>query len=409
MLSLHVFNVLLPELQYARDMQGSKPGRCRVVETRIEYATSPIGSPKYILQIRAARVVGNTVLEPVWVERAAGDFSPSRSDAETLAKRYPPGSEHACWYDPDDPGEIVLGRHFGWWPWPVALIPLSLLAVGIWGIVASLMQVATSAERRSLVAVRASRLDPLRESSTRQSAALPAYDSDVESPGVRFAHRLPTAGSAAWRMVGLFFVCAVWNALLAYFLYVVSIQQLADDSLWLALGLVVVLGLVGVWLAFHLVRELWERRGIGLTQVEISDTPLKLGGQYQAFLMQHGQMKLKSFSVRLVCEEVASFEQGTNSQVDVVPAYVVELRKWRGIEVERGLPFEAEFGVDIPATAMHSFRSPHNQIRWLIEVEGMTQRQQELVRRFPFSVVPHPVTPPLDQQLARDLARGVSS
>lgn len=389
MLTLHVKNVLIPEMQYARDVQGFEPARCRIVRTEIEYDTSPIGAPKYVLNVLASRLEGDKELPPVWMERGAGDFSPSRSDVQMLAEKYAVGSVHPCWSDPADPQRLVMGRSFGWWPWPVALIPASLLAVGIWGIVASLMHVSTSAERRSMVAVKAMRLDPRRDVAGNQSSVLSTYDADVESPGTRYAHRLPLVGSGAWRMAGLFFVCAVWNTLLAYFLYVISLRQVVrDDSVWFALGLVVVLGIVGVWLAFHLVRELWERRGIGMTQVEVAEAPLTVGGSTEGYLMQQGQMQLASLVLRLVMEEVANYEQGTNSQSAVERVYEKEIRRWRGLEVTYGLPFEADFTVEIPPSAMHSFRAPHNEIRWLIEVRGMTHRQQEIIRRFPLCVLP---------------------
>jgi hypothetical protein len=388
MLTLHVKNVLLPEMQYARDVRGFEPARCRIVDTAISYDTSPIGAPKYVLNILASRIEGEKELPAVWMERGAGDFSPSLSDAEILQERYAVGSVQDCWYDPADPSRLVMGRSFGWWPWPVALIPASLLAVGIWGIAASLMHVSTSAERRSMVTVRALRLDPRRDAAGGLSSTLPSYDSDVESPGIRFAHRLPSTGPGAWRMAGLFFVCAVWNTLLAYFLYVVSLRQVQDESVWFALGLVVVLGIVGVWLAFSLVRELWDRRGIGMTQLELNQSPLTVGGTTEGYLLQQGQMQLSTLVLRLVMEEVANYQQGTNSQTAVERVYEKEIRRWRGLEVARGLPFEADFVVAIPPSAMHSFRSPHNEIRWLLEVQGKTTRQQEIVKRFPLCVLP---------------------
>lgn len=408
MLTLHICNVLLPEVRQSRKVQGFVKSECRVVETNIDHTTSPIGAPKYVLNVFASRIEEGKDLPPVWVVRSPADFSPSQSDAELLAKRYSKGSVHPCWYDPNNTKQIVLGRNFGWWPWPVALIPASLLAVGVWGIVASLMQVAASAERRSLVSVKAARLDPLRETPT-ESATLPAYDSEVDNPGIRFGHRLQVSGTARWRMMGLFFVSAVWNAVVAYFLYVASLQYLEGDPPWLAAGLVILLGLVGVWLAFHLVRELWQRRGIGPTQVEISDLPLHLGGTFHAYLLQQGRMTLGFLAVRLVLEEVANFEQGTNSRTSVHRAYVRELRKWKGLRVDPGQPFEAEFELEIPPDAMHSFRSEHNEVRWLIEVEGSTKHQQQTLRSFVVAVAPPSPTPSLADQLAGDLVEPTES
>lgn len=388
-LALHIFQVLWPDwLESRPPANGYEAGMCVVTDMRINEYDTPLSVGEYGIQVQAARVLDDgSEGDPVWIERTVGQFSPTREDAEQMAEPYRKGNELACWYNPDDPSQLVLRRSIRWWVWPVTLIPASLLAVGIFGIVASLMQVATSAERRSLVTVKAMRLDPLRDTPD-ASKTLPTGLREDESPGIRYAHRLPAVGTAGWRMAGLMMVCAIWNMLLAFFVYVASLQYLNNESPWLALGLVVVLGLVGVWLAFHLIREFWNRRGIGQSHVEISSHPLALGGEYQAYLMQTGNMQLRTLLVELVCEESASYQQGTDSRTSVEVVYRQELRKWRGLRVEASQPFETEMTFTIPATAMHSFRSPHNQIRWMLLVRGETNRRQEMYRQFGLLVQP---------------------
>lgn len=387
-LALHVFQVLLPDWQDSRPPSGFKSGKCIVTEMVINEWDTPLSVGEFDIAIQAARITDEGTTEtPVWIERKVGHFSPTRGDAEQMAEAYQRGKELACWYDPDDPTRLILRRSLRWWVWPVTLIPVSLLAVGIFGIVASSMQVATSAERRSLVAVKAMRLDPLRDTPD-ESKTLPTGLREDESPGIRFAHRLPAVGTAGWRMAGLMLVCAIWNVLLGFFVYVASLQYLRNESPWLALGLVVVLGSVGIWLAFNLIREFWHRRGIGQSHVEISAHPLVLGGEYQAYLMQMGNMTLRKLLVELVCEESASYQQGTDSRTSVEVVFRQELRKWRGLRVEATQPFEAEMTFSIPATAMHSFRSAHNQIRWMLLVRGETNRHQEVYRQFGLLVQP---------------------
>ncbi|MCO6047909.1 hypothetical protein NG895_28730 [Aeoliella sp. ICT_H6.2] len=387
-LGLHIFQVLKPDWQESRPPAGFVPGKCVVTRLIIHEWDQPLDMAQFDIEIQAARILDDgSTGKPVWIERKMGYFSPTRDDAEQIAEDYQEGTELACWYNPDEPSQLVLRRSIRWWVWPVTLIPASLLAVGIFGIVASLMQVATSAERRSLVAVKAMRLDPLRDSPD-ESKTLPTGLREDESPGIRYAHRLPAVGTAGWRMAGLMIVCAIWNALLAFFVYVASLQYLNSKSPWLALGLVVLLGMVGVWLAFNLIREFWNRRGIGQSHVEISAHPLMLGCEYQAYLMQTGNMTLRKLLVELVCEESASYQQGTDSRTSVEVVYRQELRKWRGLRVEAAQPFEAEMSFSIPASAMHSFRSPHNQIRWMLLVRGETSRHQEVYRQFGLLVQP---------------------
>ncbi len=386
-LLLHIFHVLLPDWRESRALRGFEPGVCQITDYQIHRRGNPLGVIEFGIELQASRIAEQGLLPPVWIERELGNFSPTRSDVDHMAQLYTPGTEHACWYDPDDNSRLVLRRTLRWWPWPVALIPLSLFSVGVWGIVASLMQVATSAERRSLVAVKAARLDPSRKSAA-PSGTLVAVGNDDESRGVHYAHRLPVAGTAGWRMAGLMLVTAIWNVLLAYFVYVASLQYLRGNPPWLVLGLVVLLGLVGVWLAFNLIREFWERRGIGQTYLEISEHPLAIGGEYRVYLSQTGRMKLRKLTLELVCQEVASYQQGTDSRTSVESVYRDELRKWQGLSVDAGEPFEAEITIAIPANAMHSFRSQHNEIRWMLVVRGETDRQQEVLRQYNMNVRP---------------------
>lgn len=386
-LALHIFQVLVPDWRESRAPVGFEPGKCKVTRLDLHERDHPLSVGEYGIEIQASRVTEEGLLPPVWIERELGNFSPTRADALQMAKAYEPGTVHRCWFDPDNPDRLILRRRIRWWVWPVTLIPASLFGLGVFGIVASLMQVATSAERRSLVAVKAMRLDPLRESGISQKG-----DKDEGATAMRYAHRLRAVGTAGWRMAGLMFVSAIWNVLLAYFVYVASLQYFRGDPPWLALGLVVLLGMVGIWLAFNLIREFlrefWHRRGIGQTQLEITDNPLALGGEYHAYLVQTGRMHLKTLSVELVCEEAASYLQGTDSRTSTEVVHREELRRWIGLKVEPSQPFEVEFSIPIPRSAMHSFHSPHNQIRWMLLVQGETGRQQQVFRQFALNVRP---------------------
>lgn len=405
-LLLHVFQVLLPDWREARELRGFERGVCEITQTRIVPHENPLGVTDYVVEIQASLITEQGQLPPVWLDSDFGDSSPSRSDALHLERMFQTGEQRQCWYDPAQPSRLVLRRSHRWWPWPVALIPASLLAVGVWGIVASLMQVATSAERRSMVSAKALRLDPLRESpetspvkqaTDASSVAVPAVThsgGDASAPpqpvgsGAQQPYRLYPHGATAWRVAGLFLVCGIWNTLLAYFCVVASRQFLRDDLPLLALVLVVMLGLVGVWLAFHLVREFWQRRGIGPSQLEVSEHPLAVGGTYRAYFLQIGRMQLESLAVLLVCEESASYQQGTDSRTEVLTVYQQQLRLWRGLNIEPGQPFEADLNFAIPESAMHSFRSPHNEVRWLLCVRGKTEQQQVIDRRFTLRVRP---------------------
>ena len=61
----------------------------------------------------------------------------------------------------------------------------------------------------------------------------------------------------------------------------------------------------------------------------------------------------------------------------------------RGLLEALGVPFEARCALEVPAGAMHSFRSEHNEIVWKIVVKGQLARWPDFQRSFPILVYPN--------------------
>jgi hypothetical protein len=383
-LALHISQVLVPEWRRTSQLDELKPITCRVVDKRIE-ERSILGGAEYAPSLKVEFIDPGTTHDPVWTTEGFALYSPHRDEAQQILNQYKVGDTLPCWYDPEDLDPVVLGRRFRWWPWPVALLPASLLAVGIWGIVATLLQVTTTAERRSLVSQRVQQLDPLSVSTS--DSGLDVSDS-FEHRGTRLAYRLPIDNAPNWRLVGMIFVNTLWNTLLIYFGYVATLSWMRGNPRWLASWLVLGLGAVGIWLAFRLVQELWATRQIGITQVEVSHHPLVPGQPVRVFLQQTGRGKLLSLSVELVCEEHAMFRQGTDSRQWVECVHHQLVSKWKRLDIEPGQPFDAEFTLKIASDAMHSFVAMHNQIRWWLVVKGAARRNRTFQRRFPIEVQP---------------------
>jgi hypothetical protein len=92
--------------------------------------------------------------------------------------------------------------------------------------------------------------------------------------------------------------------------------------------------------------------------------------------------------VLLVCEESATYRQGTNTRTETQEAFRQTLFVREGFSIESGLPFETEIDLPLPKGAMHSFKSDHNEINWLLVVEGDVARWPDYKRRFPVIVRP---------------------
>ena len=190
----------------------------------------------------------------------------------------------------------------------------------------------------------------------------PTASDITSSPGTRLAFRLPMANSPAWALFGLLVACLLWNGVVAGLAVLAIRGHLEGRPDWLLTLFVVPFLLVGLGLIALLVRQLLRATGVGPTLVEISDHPLLPGGQYQVFVSQSSSFKINALELSLVCEEEATYRQGTNTRTETRQVYSRQVFSRQGIEREHGGTFEAEGDLHVPAAAMHSFKADHNAI-----------------------------------------------
>jgi hypothetical protein len=287
------------------------------------------------------------------------------------------------------------GLSVGYGFWVAAIASVSLIAIGSVCLASRILGVGASSERRAALTARAEDLEVAGTKPLPKSAlpSVPVPPGMTDSPGVRLAYRLPEIDSPI-RALGASAVLAItWNGLWLVCV-VAAVESIARrEPRWMLMGLLVPLGGVGWWAFRSFLMHVRRHAGLGPTIVEISALPLVPGTQYQIYLSQLGRLRLKSLSVALVCEEEATFRQGTDVRVERQP--VLEHSVWSGqrLVVDPGEPFEQEFPVVVPAGAMHSFQSPHNAVRWTVVVRGESRRWPSFCRTFP--VVVHPRVVPL--------------
>lgn len=401
LLAWHVGKELVPDWQARRDVAGLRPAICRLVDKRIA-TRDMITVNQFRAEFRFVPVDRPDEWLTEWTHDGTAAYSPSRDDAQQVLERYEIGKDYNCWIDPEDPTRILLDRGYRWWPWVVVLIPASLMIFGAVGCVRTLRQWNASEEWQA-VSEQMSSFDirAVQPDSTHDTAGLPSIARVLDSPGVRLAHRLPIDGSPNWRLAAMAAVCLCWNALVVFFVQQIITQFQGGTTNWLIAALVVPFAVAGAWLIVLLVREAWNVVGIGTTHVEITRHPLHPGGQYELYLLQSGQMHVRLLTVSLLCEERAVFQEGTDTREWIETVHREVVLRERNFLIESGTPYEAQLSVIIPETAMHSFRSDHNEVRWLLEVHGVTQRWPEFHRRFPVYVYPAKASMETDSPLGK--------
>jgi hypothetical protein len=199
---------------------------------------------------------------------------------------------------------------------------------------------------------------------------------------------LPMGTSPGWALFGTLAFVVIWNGIVAVFAVIAVRKHLAGRPDWfltifISTFTVIGLGAIGVFL-----RQLLVATGIGPTMMEISDYPLHPGGEYHLFLSQSGRLTIRALRVCLMCEEAVTYRQGTNTRTESRQVFQQELFRREDFEIGGGLPFEAEFALNLPAGIMHSFKADHNEINWSLAVAGEVAGWPDYKRCFQLIVRP---------------------
>ncbi len=361
-------------------------GRCNVIDKRLAQSMGDDGM-LYRPEVRIGYRVGGKAYDQ-WTYDATRMFTSGRDRNEALLAPFAVGGVYPFWYDPADPSQAVLKRGYSWLAWGLLLVPIPFLAVGGGGLTYAWLNWGKSQERRVAIAQRPGALSPLTPSD--HDGRIPTMPDTVimeDSPGTRLKFRLASTGSG-FSVWGLLIANVVWNSVVLVLGVLTFRAHLAGGGDWLLYLVTAVFALAGIALLVALVRAVLVATGVSPTIVEISDHPLRPGGDYEMFVSQGGQLSLRSLAVRLVCEETVNYTQGTDTRTESCPVWDEELFCRRDFEVAAGVNFDLNLPLRIPASAMHSFDAEHNKISWKLVVAGDVARWPNFSRQYTVLVRP---------------------
>lgn len=321
---------------------------------------------------------------------AARMYQGGRDHAEAALAKFQEGKEYPCWYDPTNPTQAVLVRGYSGWTYLFLLVPISFIAIGGGGLVYTLWHWGTSAERRAAIAQRAANMDllngPLIE---REDYPYVPSDADWKSSaGTKLAYRLPIATAPGWQLFATVLACLFWNGVTSVFVIIAIRSHVRGNPEWFLTVFLIPFVLVGAVLIYAAVRQVLIATGIGPTRLEISKHPLHAGEQCELYISQTGRLSMNSLEVLLVCDERATYRQGTDTRTEHCRVLKQSLYRVDNVEIDQAIPFEHLWTIAIPLGAMHSFKSTHNEIRWKLVVQGDVSGWPNFEREYPVIVVP---------------------
>lgn len=290
--------------------------------------------------------------------------SSGRSGKQAILDRYEVGKTYPCWYDPQNPTRAVLVRRVSWM-YLFALIPLVFIVVGVsiaWHSRRGIGRGASPEERA------------LRQ---RAKAGKDKEEQSVRTtPGEVLAVAL-SSDKANEPGIG----CLIFSVLLLGGGIVVYMQW--TKSLW-GLGLAMgVLGLIGAVLTLM---TLAGQRRLSKVQLEANTAEPIPGQALECWLRVRGETALNSVTVKLVCEERATYQQGTDTRVAKETVFEEILAEQSQIQVNPLEPFEMRGRAELPLSAMHTFKSKRNEIAWFLQVDCDIPRWPDSSFKYPLIV-----------------------
>lgn len=254
------------------------------------------------------------------------------------------GSTNPCWYDPANPAEVVLARHFHQVFYVAALIPLAFLLIGGNALVLALgpkakIKIADGGQGDVLAVRLAPDLSP--------GTALVAY------VAILVAWSTGLLGALAW-------IVSDWSRLEAWGFF-----------LLLAIG-------AEVWLVRFVVSAVRAMK-IPDPIVEIDHEPLARGDKMRVCVRQHGPARFDIFRIAVACER--RDQHGTTKENQKV------LLLKKGLDLADGAPFQNTLESEIPADASVSDKTLQSFTTWKVVVKRTKKGFLALDREYVFRVI----------------------
>jgi hypothetical protein len=386
-LGLILYNLVIPEWRVNHEFL---PAVCTVLRKNIAEKEGENGTT-YLAEIEVEYHVGGNAYRH-WtysIDNLSDVYSSGKDDKQAILDRFAIGAEVPCWYDPANPDQVVLVRGLSWWIYLMATVPIIFIFVGAGGIIYTILHWGKSVEHRAAIAQRVQDRDLL--GNGRGENAFPNVPKRLDitnSPGTKLRYRLPIETSPGWALVGSLVACLAWNGIVGTMVAFAVRSHLAGKPEWFLTFFCIPFIAIGLFLIYGFFRQLLVTTGIGPTLVELSDHPLHPRGEYQLFLSQTGRLSVKCLTLSLICEEEATYRQGTDTRTESSKVFQQEILRRENFEIPPAIPFEIQVELRIPESAMHSFASAHNRIGWTLVVNGDVEGWPNFERSFPVILFP---------------------
>ncbi|CAA6696796.1 MULTISPECIES: DUF3592 domain-containing protein [unclassified Lentimonas] len=290
--------------------------------------------------------------------------SSGRGDKAEVVARYPVGSAHSCWVNPEDPSEAVLSRDI---PGSVYfIIPFS----SVFMIIGAFFLLGTAG------------LLPKKWGFSFNSRHKRVT---TEAAGTQ---QLKSSSSGIGKVIAVTFAACFWNGIVSVFLFQLIKSYQGGRPDWFLTIFLIPFVLIGIGLIFGIFHSLLALANPKI-ELTLSESSPALGDKVQLeWSATKPLTKVRNLKIALQGEEAATYRRGTNSVTDKSTFY-------RDLLLELDQPAAQQRGtleLTIPTDSMHSFDSSNNKIVWQISVDGEIPRFPDIKNTYPITVRPIPLS-----------------
>jgi hypothetical protein len=286
--------------------------------------------------------------------------SSGRSGKAEVVARYPVGTEHICWVNPDDATKAVLSRDIPSIVYFVIPFTSIFMVIGL-GV---LLGTAGLLPKKWTL-----------KFSNRHKRV------STEASGTQ---QLKPSSSGIGRVFAITFAACFWNGIVGIFLMQVVKSYRNGDQDWFLTIFLIPFVLIGIAIIFGIFHSLLALTNPKL-EVTLSESSPALGDSVQLeWSATKPLTKVRHLKITIEGMEAATYRRGTNSVTDRSTFY-------REILLELDRPATQQRGtieLNIPVDSMHSFDSGNNKIVWQLCVDGEIPRFPDIKDRYPLTVRP---------------------
>jgi hypothetical protein len=321
-----------------------------------------------------------------------GGSSSGRSGKEKVVRRYPPGSEQACFVNPDDPSEAVLSRDFSW-EFLFGIIPLVFAVVGAVGIMyafgrrreqkADLAACTRTIEARPGAQI-GRETPPIARGVMVGAEAKWLPGKALEYAAERGPVQLKPSASPWGKVIGLLMFSLIWNGIVSVFLYQAIQGWISGRPEWFLTIFLIPFVLIGIGTIFGVFYALLATFNPRPT-IHVSSRAIPLGGAVEvAWLFEGNVHRLESLRIYLEGREEAQYRRGTSTYTDKETFAEIDIVSTSDMAtISRG-----EMVIAVPDTTMHSFEAPNNKIIWTLKLHGSIRRWPDVKADYEMVVLP---------------------